>query len=230
MMTIDAVIHTDAIDGLSWLQLPKQIVKGLGIDNAISKQSYVDADNVYAGNVYLDMKRSADLVKVVLKDKQAELVFAEQLHENGCWIRELRPYSPDLLGDSLVYLEDKLIDLPQADELAPASICKFADYLRVRAQRYCNVMLPEHEWVANLLEFKDGESEAHALSQLTSFSNKVSLMTESRRGNSEGYVCTAYLTRSLPQGGLVAVSLVSGKFWSWDEADRLSRMIQNWFR
>ena len=50
MMTIDAVIHTDAIDGLSWLQLPKQIVKGLGIDNAISKHSYVDADNVYAGN------------------------------------------------------------------------------------------------------------------------------------------------------------------------------------
>lgn len=227
MKTIDAVIHTDTIDGLSWLQLPKQIVKGLGIDNAISKQSYVDADNVYVGNVYLDAKRSADLAQVVLKDKQAELVFTGQQHENGCWIRELRPYSPDLLGDSLVYLEDRKIELPRADELVPASISKFADYLRVRAQRYCNVMLPEHEWVANLMEFKDGADEAFALTQYASFSNKVSLMTESRRGNSEGYVCTAYLTRFLPQGGLVAVPLVSGKFWSWDEANWLSRMIQD---
>ncbi|TVU87321.1 hypothetical protein [Vreelandella titanicae] len=230
MMTIDAVIHTDAIDGLSWLQLPKQIVKGLGIDNAISKHSYVDADNVYAGYVYLDAKRSADLVKEVLKDKQAELVFAEQLHENGCWIRELRPYSPDLLGDSLEYLEDKLIELPRADELDAATICKFAEYMRNRAQRYCNVKLPEHEWVSNQMEFNDGANEAFVLTQSASFTNRVSLMTESRRGNCEGYVCTAYLTRSLPLGGLVAVPLVSGKFWSWDEADRLSRMIQDWCR
>ncbi|SFI00265.1 hypothetical protein [Modicisalibacter xianhensis] len=225
MKTIEAVLHRDANSDLAWLQLPKPIVKGLGIDHRLSRQNRTD-DRF----IYLRDRPDARLVELVLEDKLVELSISEQVHEDDDWVERLAHYRPELLGDSVEYLEDQLIELPRADELNAQTICKYAEHLQDRAQRYCNVMLPEHEWVANLLEFKDGANEVYSLCQVASFSNTVGLMTESRRGNCEGYVCTAYLTRLLPHAGLVAVPLVSGKFWSWDEADRLSRKIQDWCR
>jgi hypothetical protein len=221
--TIEAVLHRNANSDLAWLQMPKPIVKGLGIDNALSRKSYTD-DRF----IYLRDRPDARLVELVLEEKLVELSIGEQIYENEDWVEQLSQYRPALLGDSIEYLEDQLIELPRAHELNAQTICKLAEHLQDRAQRYCNAMLPEHEWVANLMEFKDGANEVYTLCQSASFSNTVGLMTETRRRNCDGYVCSAYLTRLLPQGGLVAVPLVSGKFWSWEHAERLSRMIQEW--
>ncbi|WP_163575363.1 hypothetical protein [Halomonas faecis] len=222
MKTIEAIAHHDATSGKTWLALEKPIVRGLGIENVISRRSLVDRERIY-------LAEGADtkLVKLVLEEKVAELVITEVHHDDDDWSARLQAYSQPLLGDVVVMLEDKLLEAPRADQLDAESIRDFADRLHDRALRYCRVQLPEHEWVSNLLEFKDAGEEAWAMSQFASHSNTVGMMTEARRGNNEGYICTAYLTRYM-KGGVVAVPLVNAKFWSWDQAEQLSRKIQDW--
>lgn len=181
MKTIKAVLHRNANFDSAWLQLPKPIVKGLGIDNALSRQNRTDDQFIY-----LRERPDTKRVERALEEKLVELSISEQVHEDDDWLEPLAHYRPELLSDSVEYLEDKLIELPMAEQLDAETICSFAEYLRTRTQRYCNVMLPEHEWVSNDLEFKDGASEAYALSQSASFSNRVSLMTDPAGGTAKG--------------------------------------------
>lgn len=224
MKTINAVRHHDADAGQAWLEVPKPIVKGLGIDNAISRKCLVDATSVY-----LTEPVASRLVQLALEDKQVEVVISEQPASQETMVQELSGYTPARLGDQVTLLEDRLIDLPRVNDLGGEEILEIASQLQDRAQRYCNVMLPEHEWVSDLLQFKDGLNEVVALCQCPAHTSTVGMMTEVRHGNSEGYVCTAYLTRALSKAGMVAVPLMNAKFWSWEQADQLSRKIQEWY-
>tara|TARA_B100000678_G_scaffold256010_2_gene234084 strand:+ start:1852 stop:2532 length:681 start_codon:yes stop_codon:yes gene_type:complete len=224
MKTINAVRHHDADAAQAWLEVPKPIVKGLGIDNAISRKCLVDATSVY-----LMEPGASRLVQLALEEKQVEVVITEQSASQEAMVEELSGYTPARLGDQVAHLEDRLIDLPRIHDLGGEQILAIASRLQDRAQRYCNVMLPEHEWVSDLLAFKDGLNEVVALCQCPAHTSTVGMMTEVRHGNSEGYVCTAYLTRALSKAGLVAVPVVAAKFWSWEQADQLSKKIQDWY-
>lgn|SRR5690554_5320712 len=223
MKTIEAIAHHDATSGKTWLALEKPIVRGLGIENVISRRSLVDRERIY-------LAEGADtkLVKLVLEEKVAELVITEVYHDDDDWSARLQAYSQSLLGDVVVMLEDRLIELPTVHDLGAKQIREISGHLHDRAKRYCNVMLAEHEWVSDLLEFKSGDEEVVALCQCPSNASNLSIMTEARRGNNEGYICTAYLVRRLHRAGLITVPLVSAKFWSWDQAEQLSRKIQDW--
>ncbi|QFT86937.1 hypothetical protein FIU88_18470 (plasmid) [Halomonas sp. THAF12] len=224
MKTINAVRHHDADAGQAWLEVPKPIVKGLGIDNAISRKCLVDATSVF-----LTEPRDSRLVKLALDDKHAEVEITEQPVAQESLLYDLSSYTPARLGDQVTLLEDRLIDLPRIEDLGSEKILEIASQLQDRAQRYCNVMLPEHEWVSDLLQFKKGLEAEAALRDCAAHTSTIGMMTEVRRGNNEGYVCTAYLTRALSKAGLVAVPLVIGKFWSWEQADQLSKKIQEWY-
>lgn len=224
MKTIKAIRHHDTDTDQAWLEVPKPVVKGLGIDNAISYKTFVDPSSVF-----LAEPRDSRLVQLALEEKKVELVVSEHPTCHELMAQGLTSYRPGRLGDQVTLVEDRLIQLPRIDVLGGEAILEISSQLHDRAQRYCNVMLPEHEWVADLLQFKDGLNEVVALCQCAAHTSTVGMMTEVREGNSEGFVCTAFLTRALSKAGLVAVPVMTAKFWSWEEADQLSKKIQGWY-
>lgn len=123
------------------------------------------------------------------------------------------------------------IDLPRFADLDPEgkALSDIAVELHNRAIQYCRSHIPDYEWISNPLEIVGPEDAYQSLSKHPDGLETIGMLVSSTRGRSEGYVCNAYLARSLEKGGMTIVSVMCGKFWTREDAEKLARQIQEWY-